>query len=84
METLKEGNDMLFGQKMEVFTDRINPTRGALGMTSNRTYRWRLLIEEHGPEIMYIKGVDNAVADAIIRLEYNPSLWKMLAWVGNL
>ena len=37
-------------------------------------YRWRLLIEEFGPEIIYIKGVDNTVADAISRLDYNPNL----------
>lgn len=55
---------MLFGQKVEIFTDHINLTRDALGMTSDRVYIWRLLIEEYGPEIMYIKGVDNTVADA--------------------
>ena len=37
-------------------------------------YRWRLLIEEFGPEIIYIKGVDNTVANAISRLDYNPDL----------
>ena len=43
-------------------------------MTSDRVYRWRLLIEEYGPEIMYIKGVDNTVADAISRLDYDPTM----------
>ena len=37
-------------------------------------YRCRLLLEEYGPEIIYIKGVDNTVADAISRLDYNPAL----------
>ena len=74
VETLKEFKGMLFGQKIEVFTDHINLTRDALGMTSDRVYRWRLLIEEYGPEIIYIKGVDNTVADAISRLDYNPAL----------
>ena len=41
-------------------------------MTSERVYRWRLLLEEYGPEIVYIKGVDNTVADAISYLRYNP------------
>ena len=31
--------------------------------------RWRILIEEFGPEIVYIKGDDNTVADAMSHLE---------------
>jgi hypothetical protein len=31
--------------------------RDALGFNSDRVYRWRLLIEEYGPEIKYIKGI---------------------------
>ena len=30
--------------------------------------RWRLLLEEYGPEIEYIKGLKNVVADALSRL----------------
>ena len=74
VETLKEFKGMLFGQEVEVYTDHINLTRDALGLTSDRVYRWRLLIEEYGPKIMYIKGIDNTVADAISRLDYNPAL----------
>ena len=44
-----------------------------LGLTSDRIYRWRLLLEEYGPEITYIKGIDNTVADALSRLEYDPN-----------
>jgi hypothetical protein len=73
VETLKEFKGMLFGQSVEIFTDHINLTRDALGMTSDHVYRRRLLIEEYGPEIRYIKGVDNTVADAISRLDYNPT-----------
>ena len=43
-------------------------------MTCDRVYRWRLLLEEYGPEIFYIKGVDNIAADAISRLEYDPKI----------
>ena len=74
VETLKEFKGMLLGQEIEVYTDHINLTRDALGMTSDRVYRWRLLIEEYGPTIMYIKGIDNTVADAVSRLDYNPAL----------
>ena len=36
--------------------------------TSQRVMRWRLLLEEYGPEIEYIKGPKNVVADALSRL----------------
>ncbi len=49
-------------------------TRDALGLTSDQVYRWRLLLEEYGPEIVYIKGIHNTVADAISWLEYDPSV----------
>ena len=74
VETLKEFKGMLFGQEIEIYTDHINLTRDALGLTSDRVFRWRLLIEEYGPKIMYIKGIDNTVADAISRLDYNPAM----------
>ena len=53
VETLKEFKGMLLGQKIEIYTDHINLTRDALGMTSDRVYRWGLLIKEYGPKIMY-------------------------------
>ena len=31
--------------------------------------RWRLILKEFGPEIKHIKGENNAVADALFRLE---------------
>ena len=65
---------MLWGQKIRVYTDHKNLVRDALGLTSNRVFHWRLTLEEYNPEIIYIKGVDNTVADAISRLEYDPSV----------
>ena len=44
----------------------------ALGLTSNRVYCWRLLLEEYGPTIVYIKDIHTTVADAISRLDYGP------------
>ncbi len=32
------------------------------------------MLEEYGPEIVYIKGIHNTVADAISQLEYDPSV----------
>jgi hypothetical protein len=34
------------------------------------------LLEEYGPEIVYTKGIHNTVADAVSRLEYDPSVNK--------
>ena len=74
VECLKEFKGMLWGQQLKVFTDHKNLVRDALGLTCDRVYRWRLLLEEYGPEIVYIKGVDNIVADAISHLEYDPDI----------
>ena len=63
---------MLWGQHIKVFTDHKNLTHKALELTSDRVYRWRLLLEEYGPENVYIKGVDNTVAGDLSRLEYDP------------
>ena len=59
---------MLLGQKIKVYTDHKNLVQYALGFTSHRVYRWRLIQEEYGPEIVYIPGVTNVVADAMSRL----------------
>ena len=47
--------------------------RDALGLTSDRVYQWRLLLEVYGPKIVYIEGIHNTVLDTISRLEYDPS-----------
>ncbi len=67
---------MLWGQDIKVYTDHKNLTRDALGLTSDREYCWRLLLEEYAPEIIYIKGIHYTVADTISRLEYDPKLKK--------
>ena len=63
---------MLWGQKLVVYTDHQNLIRDALGLNSDRVYCWRLLLEEYGPEIIYIKGIHNTVADLLLRLDYGP------------
>ena len=35
--------------------------------------RWRLILEEFGPESKYIKWENNVVADALSRLEKSPN-----------
>jgi hypothetical protein len=69
VETLKEFYGMLWGQRIIVYTNHKNLTRDGLGLTSNRVTHWRILLEEYAPEIIYIKGIHNTVADAISRLD---------------
>jgi hypothetical protein len=65
---------MLWGQYIKVYTDHANLIRDALGMTSDCVYRWRLLLEEYRPKIVYIKGIHKTIADVILLLEYDPSI----------
>ena len=60
---------MLWGQQIKVYTEHKTPARDALGLTCDGVTHWQLLLKEYDPEIVYIKGVDNAVADAIIQLD---------------
>ncbi len=62
------------GPNIKVFTDHANLMRDALGLTLDQVYQWRLLLEENGPKILYIKGIHNTVADAVLPLEYDPSV----------
>ena len=68
METLKEFRNILLGQRIKVFTDHKNLVYESELKSSQRVMRWRLLLEEYGPEIVYIKGPRNVVADALSRL----------------
>eukprot|EP00804_Cyclotella_cryptica_P020243 CCRYP_010920-RA/>CCRYP_010920-RA protein AED:0.36 eAED:0.36 QI:0/-1/0/1/-1/1/1/0/179 len=72
VETLKEFKGMLWGQRLKVYTDHKNLIQDALGLTSDRVYQWRLLLEEFGPKIVYIKGIHITVADAISCLDIGP------------
>ncbi len=65
---------MLWSENMKVFTDHANLMRDALGLNLDRVYRWRLLLEEYRPKIIYFKVIHNTVADAVSRLEYDPSV----------
>ncbi len=48
-----------------IYTNHKNLIRDALGLTSDRVYQWKLLLEEYAPEIVYMQGIHNTVADAI-------------------
>jgi len=63
VETLKEFRNILLGQQIVVFTDHKNLT--CKNFNTERVMRWRLILEEYGPELRYIKGEKNVVADAL-------------------
>ena len=65
---------MLRGQQINVYTDHKNLTRDGLSLASDRVAQLRILLDKYAPEIIYIKGIHNTVADAISRLDYDPKL----------
>ena len=67
VETLKEFRNILLGQQIKVYTDHKNLTYKTFN--TERVMRWRLILEEYGPELIYIQGNKNIVADALSRLE---------------
>ena len=54
VETLKAYRNILLGHKIVVHTDHKNLVYKAFN--TERVMRWRLLIEEYGPELRYIKA----------------------------
>ena len=67
VETLKEFRNILLGQQIVVFTDHKNLT--CKNFNTERVMRWRLILEEYGPELRYIKGKHNVVADALLCMD---------------
>ena len=67
VETLKEFRNILFGHEITVYTDHKNLT--CKNYNSDRVMRWRLLIEEYGPNLIHLPGHNNVVADALSRLD---------------
>ena len=67
VETLKEFRNILLGQQIKVYTDHQNLTYKQFN--TERVMRWRLILEEYSPELVYIQGSKNIVADALSRLE---------------
>jgi hypothetical protein len=57
VETLKEFIGILWGQNIKVYTDHKNLTKDALGLTSDRVYRWWLLLEKYAPKIIYKRNL---------------------------
>ena len=71
VETLKEYRNILLGYTINIYTDHQNLL--FKNTDSGRVQRWRLLIEEYGPNFHYIKGELNIVADNLSRLPLIPT-----------
>ena len=71
METLKEFRNIILGHQIKVYTDHKNITYKMFN--TERVMRWRLIIEEFGPKLKYIKEENYVVADALSRLEKSPN-----------
>ena len=63
METLKEIYTILLVQKLKIYTDHKNLT--CKNFNTYRVLLWRIILEEYSPEIAYIPGGKNIVADAL-------------------
>lgn len=46
-------------------------------MISDRVYRWRLILGEYGPDIVYTKGIHNTVAESTSLLDFHPDFIKI-------
>jgi hypothetical protein len=69
VEILRAYRNILLGHTIVIYTDHKNLSFD--NFSSDQVRRWRLIVEEYGPEIIYIKGSDNIVADFLSR-------WPML------
>ena len=68
-ETLKEYRTILLGQKLRIRTDHKNLT--CKNINTDRVFRWRLIFEEYGTDIEYIRSENNIVADGLSRIPLN-------------
>ena len=66
VETLREFHNVLLGQQIKIYTDHKNLTYKQFN--TERVMRWRLLLEEYSPQLEYLPGSKNIVADALSRL----------------
>ena len=73
LEFLKQFQVIIFGYEINLFSDHKNLFYAVTLSGSQRVMRWRLIIEEFGPNIQHIAGVDNIVADMLSRLPSTPS-----------
>ena len=67
MVNLKEFRNIILGHEITVYNDNKNLAYKFLN--TEHVMRWRLILEDFGPELKYIKGEKSVVSDALSRLE---------------
>ena len=73
VECLKQLRVIIFGYKINLFSDHKNLVYAATLGESQRVMRWQLILKEFGPNIQHIYGVENKVADKLSRLTSTPN-----------
>ena len=63
---LKEFCNILLWHQITVYTD--HKILSYKKFNTERVMRWSLILKEFGPELKYIKGENNVVADALSRI----------------
>ncbi|KAE9338298.1 hypothetical protein PF008_g12127 [Phytophthora fragariae] len=63
---LREYRSMVLGQDVRIHTDHLNLTYSTFN--NWQMMRWRSEVVEFGPTLLYVKGEENIVADALSRL----------------
>jgi hypothetical protein len=66
VEMLREYKCILLGHLITIYMDHKNLTFS--NFTTDRVTRWRLIVEEYGPKLVYLPGKRNIIADALSRL----------------
>ncbi len=64
--TLREFRSMLLGAELHIYTDHKNILN--VGNLSKRWLRWISYVDEYGPNIHYIEGPCNVIADTFSRI----------------
>ena len=59
----------LLDQKLRIYHNHKNLT--CKKINSDRVLRWRLILEEYAPDIAYIKGENNIIADGMSKIPLN-------------
>ena len=73
MECLNKFLGILFGYEINVLSYHKNLVYAATLSESQRVIRWQIILEEFGPNIQHIAGVDNIVADTLSIFPSTPS-----------
>ena len=63
VETLREFRGILLGHVIKIYTDHKNLEQINSTASSQRAMRWRILMEEFGPKLVYIKGTKNTITN---------------------